>query len=60
MQNRNRLTDRETKLAVTIGDRKGGGLSQGYEINGYKLVSTYKIEKQQGYTVQHKELYSLP
>ena len=60
MQNRNRLTDTEIKLAVTIGDRKGGGISQGYEINGYKLVSTYKIEKQQGHAVWHKELYSLP
>ena len=60
MQNRNRLTDTEIKLAVTIGDKKGGGISQGYEINGYKLASMYKREKQQGYTGQHKELYSLP
>ena len=37
MQNRNRLTDIENKLAVTKERREERGANQGYEINRYKL-----------------------
>ena len=43
-QNRNRLTDTESKLVGTSGEREGGGARQGYGIK--KIQNTmYKIDK---------------
>ena len=33
LQNRNKLTDIESKLMVTKGESRGGGINQEYEIN---------------------------
>ena len=56
--NRNRFTDIENKLVVTSGDREGRMVSshQGYSIKRYKLL---RIEKQQGYILQHGKLQPL-
>ena len=54
-QNRNRFIDKEKKLVVTSGKR--GGERQGC---GIKIQTTmYKINKQEGYIVQHREIQPL-
>ena len=54
MQNRNRLTDIENKRVVTSWERERGRGKIGV---GDEEVQTtmYKIDKQQGYIVQHRE-----
>ena len=54
MQNRNRLTDIKDKLVVMKQER--GKLGVWYE---QIQINMYKIDKQQEYTVQHRELYPL-
>ena len=52
-----RLTDIENKLRVTKGDSGRDKLGVWYQ----QIQTTiYKIDKQQGPTVQHRELYSIP
>ena len=46
----------ENKHMVTKGGN-GGGINQEFGINRYTTI--YKIEKQQGPIVQHRELYSI-
>ena len=52
--NRNGLTDIENKFMVTK-EESWGGTNQEYGINRY---ATSKIDKQQGFTVEHREQYS--
>ena len=51
-------TDIENKLMVTQRERGGGGINQEYGINRYTPLYIKQI-KQQGFTVQHMELYSV-
>ena len=52
LQNKNRLTDMESKLTVPKGERGA--------VWGWQTYTTiYKIDKQQGPTAQHGELYSI-
>ena len=57
MQNRNRLSDIENKLMVTK-EQAGKGQIRGMGLTDTKQT-TIKIDKQQEYAIQHKELYSL-
>ena len=43
---------------VIKGERERREINQEFGINGYNLL--YKIVKQQGFAVQHRELYSIP
>ena len=46
----------------TYGNQSGkmeGGIDQEFGSNIYTLLYIYKIDNQQGPTVQHKELYSV-
>ena len=55
LQNRNRLTDIENKFMVAKGD-------SGEELGVWDQqthITIHKTDKQQGFTVQHREIYSL-
>ena len=56
-QNRNRLTDTENKLvaAKEVGDWEGWTGVQGQQMQ----TITFRMDKQQGPTVQHRELDSV-
>ena len=54
IQNKNRLTDIENKSVVTKGKGEGGQLWV-MELMG----TNHYIDKSEGYTVQHSELYPL-
>ena len=52
----NRLTDIENKLVVTSGEREGGRGKIGVGEEEVQTIDTmYKINKLQGYIIQHKE-----
>ena len=58
MQNRKRLSDTVNKPS---GYQRGEGCGEGkIEGTGLRDINTvYKIDKQQGYTLQHRELFPL-
>ena len=53
MQNRNRLIDKENEVVVIKGKSEMGRDNYGYGTKRYKLLC---IDKQQEYTVSHREL----
>ena len=57
MQNRSRLTDIENKLAPTEGQKVEEGANQGQGLTD--TTTMHKTDEQQGYIVQHRELYPL-
>ena len=59
LQNRNRLTDIENKLMVTEVERGGRNKLEVWDYHIHTTIDIYKIDKQQGHTVQHWELYSI-
>ena len=54
----NRLTDIENKVMITEGDSVEGGDKLGVQ-NQQIQTATYKLEKQEEATMQHRELYSI-
>ena len=55
LHNRNRLTGIENRFMVTKGKRGGGEISQDQQTQ----ITVYNIDKKQGSTIEHKELYSI-
>ena len=55
LHNRNRLTGIEIRFMVTKGKRGGGEISQDQQTQ----ITVYNIDKKQGSTIEHKELYSI-
>ena len=56
LQNRNRLTDIEDKLVVTKGDTWQRGREKSGAWDKHTHTTIYKIDNQQGPTVEHREL----
>ena len=53
---RNKLTDIENELMATKGERERDKLG---EWNEEIQTTIHKIDKQQGFTIKHRELYSI-
>ena len=47
----------EIRLVVAKGERDGRGINWEFGISRYKLVYIWRMGKQQGPTVWHRELY---
>ena len=58
LQYRNRLTDIENECMVTKGERGWGRDKLGFW-NEQIHTTIYNIDKQQGLTVEHRELYTI-
>ena len=58
MQNRSRLTDIENRPVVAKGEEGWEGDGMGVWDQQMQAI-IYRMEKQQGPTVQHRELYSI-
>ena len=61
-RNRNRCTDVENKLVVTKGESEGEEKIRGMGLRDtntlnfiHRYITMYKIDKQQGYIVQHRD-----